>query len=1800
MRKVNKKRIYAVIAGFMAIVMICLGVLWDASDVVARDTLEGIKMVVADNKDTNPYKILQIVPDVAKATVSDGKLVSGNTVEQSMGTIGYYIGGSEPVQLEKDLVQYAGSAARKEYVDRLFSVDSATGATTGVLAPITDVSANSVTKPLSFSAYAEVYESNLTPEEIDAGLLSETLHELNYSAASANHIEQITGAVMTQDSSISGNFIKTYIPAATADEAVAFFNGTKGKFTKGNTGSFDPGFRAKKGEDSVVYNAVFQAANGRTGYVVSGTEEIMAGMEVIEHVDYFDGKAVYKMNNGVYEYVGRATVSDNKVDVQDADGNWLINGGSNLLGRSLRSAAPSVSVSTVKSNVSVKEPTVSANETSNVTDKTNTATDKTNTATGGTSVSPNEVKTSNGGAEKSAQPTPTVSNGNASETSTSTTSTTSTTTTTTETVESPTFQSVGAIEGSASEISATVSGSQVSENTVSGGQPQENTVSGGQTSEAPMMLSRSLGAGANTTYVILSFSYTEQADEGVQVYSVKEFDTATNGIYAIDEARPLVPNMAGTGTIIVDSNFEATNPERFAYRFLRGAGNYQMNVDPFSTTSVCRIIGMRVFYMGGFTNNEWFRKSVFDRDAGEQCDNFYMEVSVKPVNEVTVDDISNSDFVYLSNPDLSLLPYGADSVSHTYGESTSPSLYDFDLTVGMRLLKRVVEDKLPVIVDNSILTSNQATVSGSNVYRLANALRLEDLESFYAAYTDTFGDDLQDAFDHINDTQTISENHYVRENRYSYALSLSETKAGGTTDILPLLNAYFDAEFSEDTVANRFLEVLDDIRNENLYRETDGNKEPLSEKISEATAIRYIINYAQKRVQVEKASIRVLEIQPCNSYDLSVTNVEYQEGTRTKNEGTLYYKRGKAGDKTIVKQNDTKIELTQMTTAEFVGKTEDINEKYDMIYIGLNTGLMNTDKSGKTVYNDTTMNGMVYTNVGDYVYVQPAIAGMLDTDYIDNDRGKNLKGSSFVTKGGTQSRYRYAGNDITEEKRKAIEDFISAGYPVVIEDDMMQVDTATGEKKANAAILDNSSYMYELIEHAKDKKNLIRLSNLTESLFNWYLNLEKPNITIIGTAADAEKETLLLSKSADGFYWLTYQFTLTNKSAADTDTTCDCKLYVDINADGKFSKTNERVSDITITNSSGETQHPDDGGKYSLAMNKEYYVRRAVSDEYAGVIPWKLEVTQRGNSARRAGATGYYEIKRPEKEKIKILQIRTAGGNNNLDLAASMLDTKSMFYHYITQLDTFDITFTSINANEYKTAHDKYYEAEGYKGGSDYLDQYDMLIIGFADVYREADNSTGAMTAISEYVKAGRSILFTHDTTSFVNVPSGQFVAEETDGDTHNLTKDGNGYNKMTHWGYSFNTLIRGLVGMDRYGIKGVNKEILQQGKGFDKGSQEWSDLTDKSKNGEKDVAYVPGSARTQLCPEVQGYNYANLNRLVYNSNYATYLNLKGMPRKSSGQYDGGNNVTRVNSGQITTYPYTLDEVFPVAQTHAQYYQLDLVADDDNDGESDIVVWYTIDDQGIKRSGDIYQFSPRDVRNNYYIFNKGNITYSGVGHKTIEKTYSATEDANEVKLFINTMIAAYRAGLRAPRISILENEDYASRRIDNIYLSYDKMYEDYLESQNPGLEPLIDGVLEATEDIYFTADNVSFVEGAQILTARYFYASDDADAISLTINGQTEPVKVKEMTSVCPLYRAVDNVAMPQTTTADGSVAYEIDGSKVYKFSIPTGILPPGAASENVYVQVTATLRNANSGRVQSITGTKAVKLVRTQLFNLD
>lgn len=163
------------------------------------------------------------------------------------------------------------------------------------------------------------------------------------------------------------------------------------------------------------------------------------------------------------------------------------------------------------------------------------------------------------------------------------------------------------------------------------------------------------------------------------------------------------------------------------------------------------------------------------------------------------------------------------------------------------------------------------------------------------------------------------------------------------------------------------------------------------------------------------------------------------------------------------------------------------------------------------------------------------------------------------------------------------------------------------------------------------------------------------------------------------------------------------------------------------------------------------------------------------------------------------------------------------------------------------------------------------------------------------------------------------------------------------------------------------------------------------------------------------------------NDNNLWVRNFMGATGQKNPQTDLGfgapNQSTRtvkVNDGLITNYPYELADSIKIANTHNQYFTLDLE-------DEEVTPWFNI--EGSSRD-------VNDSYNHYYMYTKGNITYSGTGH-----TSTGFPEA-EQQLFVNTMYRAFLGANHAPIITVLSPE--ANSIIpsnQNIELSY--KLEDY-------------------------------------------------------------------------------------------------------------------------------------------------------------
>ena len=629
---------------------------------------------------------------------------------------------------------------------------------------------------------------------------------------------------------------------------------------------------------------------------------------------------------------------------------------------------------------------------------------------------------------------------------------------------------------------------------------------------------------------------------------------------------------------------------------------------------------------------------------------------------------------------------------------------------------------------------------------------------------------------------------------------------------------------------------------------------------------------------------------------------------------------------------------------------------------------------------------------------------------------------------------RYPGNDITKVKYKEIKEFIAAGYPVIFSSKLF----SENQSAINTKYVDTASNIYELLRNrtgttifAEGEKDTTKLKNALLKTHCELTLFSKPvaykDRTLAENASLTDADIYVNGSSSEKE--LNYQFYITGTSTEDSSK-YTVRLYIDTNADGRYDLETESLSGLileeAITGKSVSANQLESGHVYNLTKKVE---------EYVGILPWKLEIVQNNNSAYRATAEGMCAIKvETTKERLDVLQI-TANSSNNVYLPnasdvsefekkgynAQTAGVTEKFWYYTKNLDDFDVHFTRMTVSQFEDA---------VKNASDpdsILKDYNMLIIGFADCYGGIE-STKALQAIEDFIDEGKTTLFTHDTTSY-----------------HNTKESG--------WGYTINQYFRDKLGMDRFGLALMYPGTSQTAQ------MSVEDVLKKN----KDAAYKNGTLQEEVSTynTILGYNYVTIKRFLQNG-------------AISATQTTTNKVSKVNDGQITKYPYEIPDQFTVATTHAQYYQLDMESDD-------IVVWYCLDGG----ENNLYSSSPNNTRNNYYIYNRGNITYSGVGH-------SGGLTDTEVKLFVNTMIAAYNA-TAGPLDITITNTDKTTDESGNAFLYVDYDFADNQVAYGEGINLTEEG---QTKRIYFKLTEDSIISNKKIYVS-YYEDSEEGTKLDL-------------------------------------------------------------------------------------------------------
>ncbi len=1102
---------------------------------------------------------------------------------------------------------------------------------------------------------------------------------------------------------------------------------------------------------------------------------------------------------------------------------------------------------------------------------------------------------------------------------------------------------------------------------------------------------------------------------------------------------------------------------------------------------------------------------------------------------------------------------------------------DIDFNTAYRLLQKVniSDTSCPIIFTQSVYdnalndsSANTATIkqspygnyytiwdrkgSNNNMYKLFIMQRMMSPTAIYSAYLNTGEID-------------INTGEYGRQKQYSRSYGywngnieknaiywnkctllpdglVSEGNYNSATE-LKKYNIYRDITDGEGIRFNSY--VCND--NNGLTAGFATQKDNYSNKRTTAEAIYELLH--DEDIVVSAEDISVLELQPCKDYIKGSFWYWFMHGQM---EGLL------GG-----------VNVKQISSSEFVGSIEDLVSVYSLIYIGINNnGLLD-------IHKPNGYPNMVYSHLGKSVNGDSNLRGTLagDNDYFDT--------------------YYYSGNDITLVKRNEMLEFAASGKPLVFAEgalrrndqkfavDTGKIDMASNLYELGTIALESPEYTCFSMQEIYDNESFKRIMSnqrMTLQLIKAPVEYRDKTSAKYSTLGLLDRDIYIngIDKSNKN---LVYKFTLNAKE--DDSILYEVRLYVDTNADGRFDSIEEKLDSLEIYD---ETTRRNVRPNRLLAGHT-YTLTRA-ADEYLGIMPWKLEVVQVSNNKIRDMAMGMTAIKADNdsegnviREELKVLQIvptqvdqftaqvylptneeinaaKAKPGNTDYtdfrgvirsvndgsDVGNSIADVTGKFWHYTKDLEDFKVTFDRIpvtSRNGVKGLDTAIHE------NPNFFDDYNMLILGFQDCYSDiTDMST--LTAIEDFIYEGKSVLFTHDTTSYINVSR------------YNFNRNGQG---KTYWGYNINQYFRELLGLDRFGVT------------LSRGVPYYSPLSDTEREtlALKDKAYAVNTRQNQE-NIYSDYRNGIVRNLIQGFSNATLAYAEERTRK----------VTVTNRGQITEYPYYISDEFNVAETHGQYYQLDLEADD-------VVVWYTL----TGNEGTNYYKSANDVRNNFYIYNKANITYSGVGH-------SGGLSDEEIKLFINTMIAAYTAAASASK-PVITNRDKSSDNNNNDYLYVDYMANDAVNAI--GNDILVNESGAKVKRTYFKLRNNSIVSNKQmtlfIYPAELSYQDNPNGSRNIQINGNlSNNLALDIYDAETGVKTAKRTVGFNRTDTGawvtyTGSI---VESGYEYYVDIPIDSM---REKDNMAVEMQVVMKFGKN-RDKTLIGNRGVVFVRRGMFNID
>lgn len=497
--------------------------------------------------------------------------------------------------------------------------------------------------------------------------------------------------------------------------------------------------------------------------------------------------------------------------------------------------------------------------------------------------------------------------------------------------------------------------------------------------------------------------------------------------------------------------------------------------------------------------------------------------------------------------------------------------------------------------------------------------------------------------------------------------------------------------------------------------------------------------------------------------------------------------------------------------------------------------------------------------------------------------------------------YNINANDLTQKAYDKLFEFAQKGMAIAMEKNVYY---------GNKSVVDSNTNMYNMRKSylapkltATGYSNIVWIDNGEVSDALNYVYKPTSSITPNMTEYDGTNASVN-SRDYDKSLNVTFAGSVT---VPERGGTYKVKIYIDRNCDSMFSE--DHTTDDT------ELFYCNDDGSGVEWSAGSFNTTISLPSGLTGYVGWKVEVTDT-DTGLRTYTSGAFALQNKERT-IEVLQIKSGTQTSHLNLApGSQFANK---FEAVSAITGFNLKVKEMTKSEF---------SETIKNNSKYLDDYSMIVMGFADNYgNDNDLTVDAIDAIKAYIADGKSVLMTHDSMSY------------KDGGTSDNAAGS--YDKLN---YATKTL-KPLIGMkDGYSL---------------------TDTLVYKLSGKSPFAGVSDTTDTRMT----------------------------------------SSLSKLNTGEVTSYPYSIDSSISVAPTHAQYFALDMETQING---SEPVVWYTLDD-----NGGYFSLSGQDAVNNYYIYSAGNVTYTSAGHSDMD----ADGTDAEMELFVNTFVRAILAGNSAPQVS---------------------------------------------------------------------------------------------------------------------------------------------------------------------------------------